>query len=52
MNVAQPLQRQFPQAFADGVADDERAAKRGTADGRPQQHAQMPAPMKAQAANN
>ena len=52
VHPAQPLQRQFAQAQAHGITDHERADERRAADRRAEQHAEMPAPVKAQAAGD
>ena len=52
LNASEPLQRHFAKAFADRVADNERADQRRTADSGAEQHSEVPAPVKAQAAKD
>ena len=49
-NSIKPLQRRLAQAAAHRIAHDQRANERRAPDGRAEQHAQVPAPVEAQAA--
>ena len=52
MYISQPLQRHLAQAFADGIAHQQRADEHGAAHRCPEQHAQVCARVEAQAAAN
>ena len=52
VHPAQSLLRQFTQAQAHRISDDQRADEGRAADRRAEQHAERPAPVKAQAAGD